>query len=102
MSLLSFFRREPAGPPKLYTATETAEQRGKEWKQWEQVAVHDGRCPNCGHDKFYEGPSGGMSTNVQCVKCGIRWNSSPFPIPWEFIGWSEERQEVDRMLKEKP
>jgi len=32
------------------------------------------RCPDCGGRKFYEGPSGGMSTNVFCGTCGQGYN----------------------------
>lgn len=26
-------------------------------------------CPYCDRTKWYEGPSGGMSTNIMCVRC---------------------------------
>ena len=29
--------------------------------------------------EVYEGPSGGMSQNVWCSKCGTRWNMAQFP-----------------------
>lgn len=32
-------------------------------------------CPDCGSKKgFYEGPSGGMSTNIFCSACGQGYN----------------------------
>lgn len=35
-----------------------------------------GRCPDCGNDQFYEGPSGGMNVNILCAnsECGSRFN----------------------------
>lgn len=41
-------------------------------------------CPNCGNLKFYEGPSGGIATNVKCVGCGLWFNHTPFGL--ELIG----------------
>ena len=41
-------------------------------------------CPNCGSTEFYEGPSGGASTNIKCVGCGLWFDFSPFGM--EFIG----------------
>ncbi len=31
-------------------------------------------CPDCGSKEFYEGPSGGLATNVQCAGCNHRFN----------------------------
>lgn len=42
----------------------------------EEVKFSD-RCWDCGCTQFYEGPSGGMSTNIQCAKCGSEFNSDP-------------------------
>ncbi len=36
-------------------------------------------CPDCGSDKFMEGPSGGMSTNVKCSGCG-HWYNLGLPL----------------------
>lgn len=35
-----------------------------------------GECPYCGSKEFYEGPSGGMSTNWYCAneECGAGFN----------------------------
>jgi len=30
------------------------------------AALMTGKCPDCGHDGFYEGPSGGASVNIYC------------------------------------
>lgn len=32
------------------------------------------RCPDCGHRHFYRGPSGGLSVNIECARCGSRFN----------------------------
>jgi len=32
------------------------------------------RCPNCGGADWYEGPSGGISTNIMCRDCGHWYN----------------------------
>jgi ribosomal protein S27E len=31
-------------------------------------------CPDCGSDRFIEGPSGGAATNVKCRGCGHYFN----------------------------
>jgi hypothetical protein len=40
------------------------------------------KCTYCGGTKFYEGPSGGMSTNVLCAneKCRHWFNATPFGL----------------------
>ena len=35
-------------------------------------------CPDCGEWEFYEGPSGGMSTNYLCGHCGSEFNHCAF------------------------
>lgn len=35
-------------------------------------------CPDCGSTRFYEGPSGGMCINIECVDCGSKFNVGPF------------------------
>jgi DNA-directed RNA polymerase subunit RPC12/RpoP len=42
------------------------------------------RCPDCGSKEFYEGPSGGMSTNIRCGGCKHRFNMA-LPICVERI-----------------
>lgn len=50
------------------------------WKDWKCI------CPDCGSEKFYEGPSGGMSINIKCAGCGSWFNDmGPFGI--ERIHW---------------
>ena len=36
-------------------------------------------CPDCGSQKFAEGPSGGMSQNVQCAGCN-HWFNLALPL----------------------
>jgi hypothetical protein len=31
-------------------------------------------CPDCGSERFFRGPCGGMSVNLKCVGCGHFWN----------------------------
>lgn len=48
-----------------------------ESKLWAQIATN--RCPDCDHEGFLEGPSGGISTNIKCAnaECGARFNITP-------------------------
>jgi len=32
------------------------------------------RCPYCAHDEFYRGPAGGLALNIECKRCGERYN----------------------------
>lgn len=41
-------------------------------------------CLNCGSNQWYEGPSGGMATNIKCAGCGLWFNNTPFGL--DFIG----------------
>jgi hypothetical protein len=51
----------------------------------DDVVIDDATgCKNCGSISFYEGPSGGMSVNIMCAKCGIKYNDTPFGM--DFIG----------------
>ena len=37
-----------------------------------------GQCPEClSKEGFWEGPSGGVSTNIFCTKCGVGFNVTP-------------------------
>ena len=42
-------------------------------KLMEKFLEHNA-CPDCGSDKFIEGPSGGAATNVRCRGCGHYFN----------------------------
>lgn len=44
------------------------------------------RCFDCKGTHFYEGPSGGASTNIKCGDCGSYFNSSGI-FPLERIRW---------------
>lgn len=49
-------------------------------EQLSDQEIHDldgGMCPDCGGKKFLEGPHGGMSVNIECSKCGARFNIVP-------------------------
>lgn len=48
-----------------------------EGKLFLQIATN--HCPDCGGDGFYEGPSGGLSTNIKCAnpECGSEFNVTP-------------------------
>lgn len=43
----------------------------------EVTALDSGKCPDCGHDQFIEGPHGGMNVNIKCARCGARFNIIP-------------------------
>ena len=55
------------------------------------------KCPNCKNDKWYEGPSGGLSTNIECGNCHKRYNHSPFGL--DYIGDGEDSKEYERNKK---
>ncbi len=54
----------------------------------EEVELESNRCLNCGDNRWYEGPSGGLSINIKCVTCGLWFNSVPFG-GLDFIGIKE-------------
>ena len=41
----------------------------------EQIRI--GGCVFCGCTEFLEGPCGGLSVNVECDRCGARFNFMP-------------------------
>ena len=52
-------------------------------KKTDQVEPDSGhlKCPNCGNDKWYEGPGGGSFGNIQCGNCGKAYNNlGPFGL----------------------
>lgn len=49
----------------------------------------DGKCPNCGSQSFYEGPSAGLCTNVECCQCHYLWNANSMGFDWQFLGIKE-------------
>lgn len=52
----------------------TETERGKLW-----LKIATNYCPDCGHQGFIEGPSGGLSTNIFCAnkECGHGFNVTP-------------------------
>lgn len=43
----------------------------------EKWFVSRGRCPFCGSKKWYQGPSGGLCTNIYCQQCKAGFNVAP-------------------------
>jgi hypothetical protein len=52
-------------------------------------------CPDCGSEKFFEGPKGGMSTNVRCGGCKHEFNMT-LPICVERINAPGRMSGVDQ------
>jgi len=46
--------------------------------------MKEGLCPFCRGDQFYEGPQGGLSTNIFCANeaCKAGFNLPPLNIPF--------------------
>jgi hypothetical protein len=63
-------------------------------KEFFQKLANDG-CTYCGCTKFAEGPSGGMSTNFYCIKCGHGFNVSPD------LGLAQDLEFVDERYIDK-
>lgn len=49
--------------------------------------IREGLCPDCAHEGFYEGPSGGASQNIMCANdaCGSRFNVAVWPAPIFYV-----------------
>lgn len=65
----------PASPEKSQGTPVTETDEGKLY-----AIIAGGKCPDCGSTKgFYEGPSGGISTNIFCANdaCGAGFNVTP-------------------------
>lgn len=62
------------------TQTETPVEETVKGKLFEIIA--SGKCPDCRHRGFYEGPSGGMSTNIICANrdCRSKFNVTPMGL----------------------
>ena len=58
---------EPEKLTNPFEPVETDEQRVKR-------RLKGGQCPDCDSIHFYKGPVGGIMTNIQCAKCGHRFN----------------------------
>ena len=65
------------------------------------------RCTYCGGSDFYEGPSGGMSTNILCVNKNCRhWfnymgGDFPFEDLHKIEPMDEEKEEVERVKQKE-
>ena len=68
-----------------------------------RAALNDGRCPDCGCEKFLFGPEGCGSRNIECEGCGSNFNIFPEGKPIIFaerIGWNRSgRWESRGVLK---
>jgi len=42
-------------------------------------------CPDCGGVEWYNGPSGGLSVNCKCAKCGHWFNLAPHLMGFERV-----------------
>jgi ribosomal protein S27AE len=43
--------------------------------EWEHAFLErTGRCPDCGTGDLLWGPTGGVSVNVMCSRCGTKFN----------------------------
>lgn len=56
------------------------------------TTLNQNKCPDCGGSNFLDGPSGGMSQNIECANCGSDFNVTPSDGPpfltVERIGWN--------------
>ena len=67
----------------------------------EKAAQHDmfqkPVCPECKSEEFYSGPSGGMSRDILCCKCGFEYCYSPFGL--QPLGRREDRAAIYGLKK---
>ena len=51
------------------------------------ACVLEGKCADCGNERFFKGPDGGLSTNIKCAKCGSKFNVIPrcYVMPSGFV-----------------
>jgi hypothetical protein len=93
MNLFEWFKRNFGGEPKyglpepkqtgemvvvdMEAGTQTPVKDTDSGKLWLKIATN--HCPVCNHKGFYQGPSGGMSTNIICAYelCQARFNVTP-------------------------
>lgn len=83
----------------------TAEMQGQQWTRMQDVpAPKGGVCPNCGSNEWWSGPEGGMSVNVECGVCHLRWNANAMGMSWQFIGRGPKYVEpaMAALYKDKP
>lgn len=51
-------------------------------------------CPDCGCTEWYDGPSGGLSINSKCGKCGHWFNLAPNLMGFERIHIDPETKRI--------
>lgn len=68
----------------------------KKTKDIDRLDPEKGVCPNCGGHVWYEGPSGGMATNIKCAGCGLWFNDTPFGL--DFIGIKDVAGESKKIV----
>jgi hypothetical protein len=44
-----------------------------------KIFIDEGACPDCGSERFYKGPCGGLAQNVECSGCG-HWFNLGLPL----------------------
>jgi hypothetical protein len=68
---------------------------GEQWvdeTDWRKLYIEMQKwCPDCRHrsPRYFEGPSGGISTNIFCGDCGAGFNITPVLEIAERIGKNE-------------
>ena len=75
----------------LKTNKKELSKSGQKVTEWEKNFLYSNnfKCPNCEGGQLYEGPSGGMSTNIRCHICGQGYNVTPMMGLIENIGIDE-------------
>jgi transcription elongation factor Elf1 len=76
---------------KLKVSKKQLSEDGQKVTDWEKNYLYSTnfKCPNCEGGQLYEGPSGGMSTNIRCRVCGQGYNVTPMIGLIENIGIDE-------------
>ena len=69
-------KEEVSGPEKYSEILPSDRMTDEQWVSYS--LLKNGKCPDCGSVEFFEGPSGGICTNILCAVCGSRFNVSMF------------------------
>jgi len=74
----NYFKKKKASIV-LKTLKKEISKNGQKITEWEVNFFNKNgwQCPNCEKGHLYEGPSGGMSTNIRCRICGQGYNITP-------------------------
>jgi len=66
----------------FYEVAEIVEWEDDEISPQDFETLKNGKCPDCGAiDSMLEGPRGGLSQNIICEKCNMRFNiCGPFGV----------------------